>query len=161
MKIKLLLVISVMLVSYITLSAQSRSLNNNEISEHVSDCLVKNYHPDSLDSAKCCRIGAVFIKFKVNPNGKITDLAFSKGSSVIIPTTLKLKDDDNKDAPAFINEALTKAVRALQLDSLLINTLKTSGRTIIQPFIYVNFAGCKFPKVTSSSTAEDRLAPEV
>ncbi len=36
------------------------------------------------------------------------------------------------------------------------NTLKKSGRTIIQPFIYTYQAGCNFPKIDSSATADDR-----
>jgi len=65
-----------MLISPITLSAQSINLNNNEIAEHISNLLINSHHPDSIMLSKTCRRGCLFIKFKINDHGKISDLAF-------------------------------------------------------------------------------------
>ncbi|NHA06477.1 hypothetical protein G7092_21895 [Mucilaginibacter sp. HC2] len=140
MKIKSIFIISILLISSLGLSAQTRELNNVEISEHVNKCLFNNYHPDSIILSKTCRRGCIFIKFRINKEGKISELAFSK------------------DSTAFIISALRQSISSLQKDVALINTLKKSGRTIIQPFIYFYQAGCNFPRFTNESpTLQERL----
>ncbi|MDB5086839.1 MAG: hypothetical protein JWR09_833 [Mucilaginibacter sp.] len=120
------------LVSPLILSAQTKDLNYTK----VSDFILHNYHPDSATLSKLCRRACIFIKFKVDEKGLITNLSFSK------------------DSISFIKEALTKAINALQKDPELMETLKRSGKTIIQPFMYYYQEGCDFPKMLSETPKE-------
>ncbi|CAN5369397.1 hypothetical protein BH09BAC6_BH09BAC6_29140 [soil metagenome] len=121
----------------LTLSAQSREPNYNPVADHITDGLSKNYHPDAIALSKLCNRGCIFIKFKVNKQGHITHLSFTK------------------NAVAFITVALTVAIDSLEHDAYLMNQLKDSGKTIIQPFIYDYQLGCKFPKISLSGTKEE------
>jgi hypothetical protein len=118
-----------MLLSFISLKAQPQEVNYSKVSDHI----FHNYHPDSVALSKFCRIGCLFIKFKIDPQGEVVNLSFS----------------GDADSTTFIIDGLTKAVNSLKQDSELINKLKKSGRTIIQPFIYNYQAGCNFPKPAS------------
>ncbi|MDP9081910.1 MAG: hypothetical protein M3O71_31230 [Bacteroidota bacterium] len=113
--------------------AQRKFLSANQIQEHISKCIRKNYHPDTPSLTSTCREACIFIKFKVNANGKISGLAFSK------------------DTSQFIIKALRTAVDSLNRDAALMKTLKHSGKVVIQPFTYIYFCGCKFPKADFST----------
>ncbi len=126
------------LIGSISLSAQQRDLNYTK----VSDCILLNYHPDSVALSKFCRIGTIFIKFKVNNQRDITNLSFS----------------GDVDSTQFISDALIKAVNALKHNTALISFLKTSNRMIIQPFTYDYQAGCNFPKPGTKNTTDYYLS---
>jgi len=115
-----IILILLLLVSPLILLAQTKDLNIDQIGKHLMNDLYNNYHPDSVALSKFCKIGCVFVKFKVNEQGEIANLSFS----------------GDVDSTQFIIGALTKAVRSLKQDAELINFLKKSGRTIIQPFMY-------------------------
>jgi hypothetical protein len=125
--------ILIMLISTTTLLAQTKEPDYTK----VSDDILLNYHPDSVALAKLCRIGCVFIKFKVNQQGNIVDLSFS----------------GDADSTQLITAALTKSVNSLKQDIALIDFLKKSNRLIIQPFIYNYQAGCNFPKPGTKDAA--------
>jgi len=118
------------LLSPLILSAQVKAPDYPKIGDYI----FHNYHPDSVALSKFCRIGCIFIKFKVDPQGEVANLSFS----------------GDADSTTVIIDGLTKAVNSLKQDPELINNLKKSGRTIIQPFIYNYQAGCNFPKPASS-----------
>lgn len=126
-----------MLTSNISLSAQTNKLSINQINWHIGDGIYHNYHPDSLAVSKLCRRACVFIKFKVDQKGHISDLGFSK------------------DSISFIKEALTKAVYSLQKDSELMETLKKSDKTIIQPVLYYYQVGCKLQALPLSEASKE------
>lgn len=130
MKMKSVFITLITFLSFINLKAQPRELNYSKVSDHI----FHNYHPDSAVLAKFCRIGCIFIKFKIDSHGEVANLSFS----------------GDADSTTFIIDGLTKAVNSLKQDLELINNLNKSGRTIIQPFIYNYQAGCNFPKPASS-----------
>ena len=138
MKIKSILIIIIILISPIILSAQTKDLNIDQMGKHLMNDLYNNYHPDSVALSKFCKIGCVFVKFKVNEQGEIANLSFS----------------GDVDSTQFIIGALTKSVQSLKQDAELINFLKKSGRTIIQPFMYNYQAGCNFPEAGVKSNTE-------
>ena len=89
--------------------------------------------------AKCCRKACVFIKFNVDQHGNIVNLSFGR------------------DTVMFINEALKNAISSFKEDVELINTLKRSGKTVIQPFMYDYELGCTFPPRNKTwTTAEEK-----
>jgi hypothetical protein len=120
--------------------AQNNGLTNNQIGQHVSNCIWNNYSPDSVALKKTCRRACIFIKFNIDKQGRVANLSFSKDSTV------------------FITEGLTKAVKHLEKDKQLINTLTRSGRTIIQPFIYDYQLACNFPDDYTLSMPEEEKA---
>ena len=125
-----------MLTCQVSLLAQTKEMNYPEIGDHI----FKNYHPDSIALTKFCRIGCIFVKFKVNTQGEIANLSFS----------------GDMDSTEFIKKGLSSAVNSLKQNITLINILRKSGRTIIQPVIYNYQLGCSFPKAASSgNTAKD------
>ena len=125
--------ILIILVCSLSAFAQRKFLSVDQIQEHISKCIRKNYHPDTPALTTSCREACIFIKFKVNANGKISGLAFSK------------------DTSQFIIKALRSAVDSLNHDAALMKTLKRSGKVVIQPFTYTYFCGCKFPKASFST----------
>lgn len=130
-KVKQFIFIVLILVSSKVVSAQTKASNYAKISGHI----INNYYPDSIALAKFCRIGCIFIKFNVNQKGDIANVSFS----------------GDTDSTKFITDALTKSLDFLKQDASLINFLKTSGRTIIQPFTYNYEAGCNFPEAGAKS----------
>lgn len=127
---RIILIITIVFITNYQLLAQVASLNNDQINEHVKGGIALNYHPDSIALQQLCRQACIFVKFKVNKSGFISDLSFNK---------------EAKDSTAFIVEALSKAINLLQKDKLLIQTLKKSGKTIILPFVYDYTGGCQLP----------------
>lgn len=119
---------AIILISSSKSFSQKNQLNLKEVGWHIHDGIYNNYHPDSIALSKLCRHACIFIKFKVNTKGQISNLSFSKDSAL------------------FIKDALTKAVYSLQKDQKLIDVLKKSGRTIIQPIAYAYETGCNLPK---------------
>ena len=114
--------------------AQTKETNYLKISELIG----RNYHPDSIAISKFCRIGCIFVKFKVTPKGDIGDISFS----------------GDVDSNKFITNALLIAVNSLKHDANLVNFIGKSGREIIQPLVYNYQAGCSFPDaVTSDNNA--------
>src|ERR1700743_2050214 len=128
-RMKLILIL-VMLISTKSLLAQQQDSTYIKVSEHI----FHNYHPDSVALSKFCRIGCLFIRFKVNKEGEIANLSFS----------------GDVDSTQLITDALTKGVNSLKQDEILIDSLKRSGKTIIQPFLYSYQDGCNFPKMAKS-----------
>lgn len=126
MKIKSVFITLIILLNFISLKAQPPEVNYSRVSDHISH----NYHPDSAMVWKFCRFGSIFVKFNVTPSGDIANLSFG----------------GDADSTKFITDALTIAVNSLKQDTETINLLKRSGRTIIQPVIYIYQAGCNFPK---------------
>ncbi|OJW17643.1 hypothetical protein [Mucilaginibacter sp. 44-25] len=122
---KLLLICIVLLVSTATTNAQT--LTANQISSHIRQILVNNYKPDTSKLLLCCKQALVNIKFKVNKQGKIANIAFSN------------------DSVKFVNEALKKAIKTLEGDKYLIKILKRTGKIIVQPFLYDYRHGCSIP----------------
>ncbi|PAW92993.1 hypothetical protein CKK33_05595 [Mucilaginibacter sp. MD40] len=122
---KLLLICVLILASTATTIAQT--LTTRQIASHVRKTLINNYKPDTSALLLCCKQAFVNIKFKVNKQGKITDIAFSN------------------DYVKFVNEALKKAIKALERDKYLIKTLKKTGKIIVQPFLYDYRHGCSIP----------------
>jgi hypothetical protein len=129
MKMKSVFITLITFLSFISLKAQPRELDYSKISDHI----FHNYRPDSAALATFCRIGCIFIKFKIDPRGEVANLSFS----------------GDVDSTTFITDGLTRAVNSLKQDTELINNLRKSGRTIVQPFIYNYQAGCNFPKAAS------------
>ena len=125
MKIKIILCILSGYMSISNLCAQS--LTDKQIREHITNCLDKNYHPDSTGLKGLCRQACVFIKFRINKSGTISGLSFSN------------------DSIGFITSALHLAIDSLQKDQPLMQTLKESGKTVILPFVYDYRIGCKLP----------------
>jgi hypothetical protein len=105
-------------------TAQKKVLNITQIMQHIQTGIDQNYHPDSIVLSKLCSSSCIFIKFNVNYKGRIENIVFSN------------------DTVSFIKEALKRAVRSLQTDKVLINSLKVLNKPIIQPFIYDYQAGC-------------------
>ncbi|MDP9078437.1 MAG: hypothetical protein M3O71_13470 [Bacteroidota bacterium] len=130
---KINLSIFILLTSPIFLSAQPKILSDTQISARIQQGLSNNYHPDSVALSRLCRRACIFIKFKVDRNKQIVNLSYSK------------------DSISFIKEALTKAVNLLRYDPELIETLRKSGKTVVQPFMYYYQAGCNFPNVLSQT----------
>jgi hypothetical protein len=73
MKMKSVFITLIMLLSFISLKAQPQEVNYSKVSDHI----FRNYHPDSVALAKFCRIGCIFIKFKIDPQGEVVNLSFS------------------------------------------------------------------------------------
>lgn len=137
MKIKSILTV-VLIICSISVSAQEKASSYIK----VSDYIFHNYHPDSVALSKFCRIGCVFVRFKVSPQGEISNISFS----------------GDADSTQLITDALTIAVNSLKQDTALMNFLKKSDRAIIQPFIYSYQDGCNFPKMAKSGNATDNTA---
>jgi len=133
MKMKSVFITLIMLLSFISMKAQPREFDYSKVSDHLSH----NYHPDSAALATFCRIGCIFIKFKIDHQGDVANLSFS----------------GDVDSTTFITDGLTRAVNSLKQNAELVNSLRMSGRTIIQPFIFNYQAGCNFPK--AGDTAKD------
>gem|GEM_PF-5666978 len=127
----------IILLSAFASLAQNNRLNNHQIGDRISNCININYHPDSVSLKNTCRRACVFIKFNINKQGKVENLSFSK------------------DSTAFVKEALTKAVTLLEKDKELINSLKKSGVTIVQPVMYDYQLNCNFPKDYSVNMPEE------
>ena len=139
MKIKsILTIVLILLISSISLSAQKKDSSYIKVSNYI----FRNYHPDSVALSKFCRIGCVFVRFKVSPQGEIANISFS----------------GDADSTQLITDALTKAVNSLKKDTALMNFLKKSDRAIIQPFIYSYQDACNFPKMGKSGNATDNKA---
>lgn len=133
MKMKSVFFTLTMLLGFIGVKAQPRELDYSKVSDHI----FHSYHPDSTALAKFCRIGCIFIKFKIDPQGEVANLSFS----------------GDVDSTTFITDGLTRAVNSLKQNAELIRNLAQSGRTIVQPFIFNYQAGCNFPK--AGETAKD------
>ncbi|MDB5086840.1 MAG: hypothetical protein JWR09_834 [Mucilaginibacter sp.] len=127
-----IILILLVLFSPLILSGQIKGLNYTKIGNYI----IHNYRPDSAALSKFCRIGCIFIRFNVNQKGDIANLSFS----------------GDTDSIKFITDALTISLDFLKQDASLINFLKTSGRTIIQPFTYNYQAGCNFPEAGVKNT---------
>lgn len=110
------------------LFAQKADLTSHEIMVHIRTGIVKNFQPDSLSLSKLCRSSSIFIKFSVDKNGLVKNLALSR------------------DSLSFIQDALIKAVKSLEKDLNLMTALKKSGKTIVQPFIYNYLEACELNK---------------
>jgi hypothetical protein len=106
------------------------------INKSIGECITKNYKPNQTELNAFCREGSIFIKFKVNDNAEVTELAFSK------------------DAPAFIVEALTDAIDSLSLNNALMIALQRHNKVVIQPVFYSYKLGCNFPKVSDNLDGE-------
>ena len=104
----------------------------------IGDYILRNYRPDSIALAKYCRRGCIFVKFKVNQQGNMAGISFA----------------GDADSTTFIKDALTLSVQMLKQDARLIDFLKKSGKTIIQPFIYDYQEGCNFPKGGDGNTSK-------
>lgn len=140
MKVSLNLYITILLLLSATgLKAQSsKLLTNEQLSEHVSNDLNRYYKPDEETISHLCRRGVMFVRFRVNQNGNISDIGFSRDSAAVIQT------------------ALQHAVDSLQHDPDLIYYLKKTGKVVVQPFIYDYQLGCNLPKHSlTSTTAEE------
>ena len=133
----IILFILISLISPLWSSGQTKYLSYDQINTHISNCLNKNFHRDSLETSKLCRRGFIFIKFNVSKHGIIEHLSFSKDSSA-----------------TFITEPFTKAVNALSKDKALINTLKKLKTTIVLPVLYDYEAGCIIPDIDRTKATE-------
>lgn len=119
--------IIIILIGSIPAIAQNKGLTNAQIGVKISDCISKNYKPDSNVLKGTCRRACIFIKFSIDENEDLV-ASFSKDSST------------------FIKEGLTKAIAFLNQDHQLLLTLKRSRKTVIQPFMYDYQYGCNLNK---------------
>ena len=136
----LLLINSIVLCSFGQGVDKKLTLKNiSDISLYITD----NYklEPEDLDTA--CINSVVFIRFKILPSNKISELAFSGG------------------APQFIIKALSKALLAAQVHiALTAGDKKVVGKkTFVLPVIYYYSGGCSVvaaPKDTTKKISGEK-----
>ncbi|HEY8929914.1 MAG TPA: hypothetical protein VIM55_12020 [Mucilaginibacter sp.] len=110
---------------------------NGSYYSKISDYIHRNYHPDSNALVKSCKGGCLFLKFHINLRGEVSDISFG----------------GDTNSTAFIRKSLIFSLQLLKRDAGLINFLKQSGKTIIQPFIFDYRDACKIsePEVKTGS----------
>ncbi|RFZ92787.1 hypothetical protein D0C36_15430 [Mucilaginibacter conchicola] len=134
MKRILFLIVS---ISAFIVNAKAQMLTNEQIADRVRQSIRKNYKPDTAELLKVCKQALVFVKFEVNKQGIINNITFSN------------------DSTKFVEDALRTAVKALQNDRPLMNTLKKLNKAVVQPFVYSYLHSCSFPSLKQDTVSND------
>ncbi|MBS7563605.1 hypothetical protein KHS38_04230 [Mucilaginibacter sp. Bleaf8] len=105
--------------------------------------MIKEYHPnrDSVDNS--CQEFCVFIKFNISAKGKLTNIAYTR-------TT-----------PAFVQQALTKAFKAIEPAVKIRITSQLAKRTYILPLQLIHNEGCGLQYGSWPSPEDEKLTEEM